>query len=113
MAYSIDYRIRAIEYYHEGHTQKEVREAFKICPSTIRDWETRIEAGSIKPNYPKTRKKRKLPSDEELIKYVDEHNDDFLYEIGEHYGCSDEAVRKALKKLGYTYKKSPKLHRTR
>lgn len=30
MAYSEDYRRRAVEYYQEGHTQGEVQAAFKI-----------------------------------------------------------------------------------
>ena len=59
----------------------------------------------MKVVYPKTRKHRKFPPDE-LVKYVDKHPDAFLVEIGAHFGCSDEAVRKALKKLGYTRKKN-------
>lgn len=104
MAYSEDYRRRAVEYYHEGHTQEEIQSVFKIHPKTLRDWEARKEAGSLRPNYPKSRKPRKLPPDD-LRQYVDEHPDGFLREIGEHFACSDEAVRKALKKLGYTRKK--------
>ena len=63
-----------------------------------------MSEGTLKPLYPKTRKPRKLPPDE-LIRYIDEHPDAFLEEIGDHFGCSDEAVRKALKKLGITRKK--------
>jgi transposase len=104
MAYSEDYRKRAIEYYHEGNTQAEVKAVFKIFPSTLRDWEIRYEAGSLKPEYPKTRKPRKLPPDE-LARYIDEHPDAFLSEIGDHFGCSEPAVSKALKKLKITRKK--------
>jgi len=104
MAYSEDYRKRAVEYYYEGKTQAEVQEAFKIFPSTLRDWRTRYEAGMLKANYPKSRKPRKLPPDA-LISYVEENPDAFLAEIGEHFGCSDVAVGKALKKLNITRKK--------
>jgi len=104
MAYSEDYRKRAVEYYHEGNTQAEVRAAFKIFPSTLRDWEARCKEGSFKPDYPKTRKARKLPPDE-LSSYVGEHPDAFLSEIGEHFRCSAQAVAKALKKLMITRKK--------
>lgn len=106
MAYSEDYRRRAVEYYHEGHTQIEVQTAFKIHRKTLRDWEAREKAVSLKPRYPKNRKPRKLPPDE-LKKYVDEHPDAFLREIGGQFGCGKEAVRKALKKIGYTRKKRP------
>ena len=104
MAYSEDYRKRAIEYYYEGHTQAEVFETFRVYPRTIRDWETRMMAGSLKASYPKTRKPRKLlPS--ELVNYLNEHPDAFLSEIGEYFHCSAEGVRKALKKLKITRKK--------
>ena len=104
MAYSEDYRNRTIEYYHEGHTQAEVFTAFKVYPKTIRQWEARKAAGTLKAEYPKIKKPRKLPPDE-LARYMDEHPDDFLEEIGEHFQCSAEAVRKALKKLIITRKK--------
>jgi len=106
MAYSEDYRKRAIEYYHAGHTQAEVFEIFKIHPSTIRDWEARIEAGNLKPSYPKTRKARKLPP-EKLAQFINENPDALLVEIGNHFDCSAEAVRQALVKLKITYKKNP------
>jgi len=105
MAYSEDYRKRTIEYRQEGHTLAEVFRVFKVYPGTIRDWEARMKAGTLKPNYPKTRKPRKLPPDE-LVSYVDNHPDAFLEEIGEHFHCSAEAVRKALKRLKITYKKN-------
>ena len=111
MAYSEDYRKRAVEYYHEGKTQEQVKEVFKIARSTLRDWEARYEAGSLKPSYPKTRKKPKLPSDQ-LMRYIDVHPDAFLSEIGTHFGCSAEAVRKALVKLNITQKKDGLLQRT-
>jgi len=104
MAYSEDYRKRAIEYYHEGNTQKEVQDVFKITPPTLRDWIARQEAGCLLPSYPKTRKARKLPLDE-LKKYVEANPDAFLHEIAAYFGCSDTAVSKRLKKLGITFKK--------
>jgi transposase len=104
MAYSEDYRKRAVEYYQEGHTQAEVEEAFKISPNTLRDWETRMEEGDLKPSYPKSRRPRKLPPDE-LLAYVEENPDAFLKEIGAHFGASDVAVGKALRKLNVTRKK--------
>ena len=104
MAYSEDYRKRVIEYKQEGHTQAEVYEAFKVYPRTVREWEARKAAGTLKAEYPKNHKPRKLPLDE-LARYIDEHPDDFLEEIGEHFNCSGEAVRKALRKLKITRKK--------
>ena len=105
MAYSLDYRKRTLEYYGEGHTQAEVLEVFKVHPATLRNWRIRESEGTLKASYPKTRKPRKIPPDE-LRKYVDEHPDHYLKEIGAHFGSSGEAVRKALKKLKITVKKN-------
>jgi transposase len=104
MAYGEDYRKRTVEYYHEGHTQAEVHDVFKVHPKTLRDWETRMEKGDLKPSYPRTRKPRKLPPDE-LLAYVEQNPDDFLAEIGAHFGASDVAVGRALRKLKITQKK--------
>jgi hypothetical protein len=70
-----------------------------------------MKTGRLKPSYPKTRKPRKLPPDE-LTQYIYDHPDAFLVEIGEHFKCSVEAVRKALLKLNITRKKNSKLRRT-
>ena len=70
MAYSEDYRKRAIEYYHEGNTQKEVGDVFGVDPKTLRDWIARQETGCLRAVFPKTRATCKLPLDE-LRKYVE------------------------------------------
>jgi hypothetical protein len=38
MAYSVDFREAAIEYWQAGHNEKELYEAFKIYPSRIYEW---------------------------------------------------------------------------
>jgi transposase len=108
MAYSEDYRRRTVEYRREGHTLEEVYAAFKIYPGTIRDWEARMDGGSLKPSYSETRSPRKLPPDA-LIQYIEEHPDAFLSEIGDYFQCSAEAVRKALKKHKITRKKKRRI----
>ena len=40
-----------------------------------------------------------------ITRYVEENPDAFNAEIGDFFGCSDEAVRKALIKLNITRKK--------
>jgi len=71
----------------------------------LREWEARHISGNLKPNYPKTRKRRL--SSEESGKYIDENPDAFLVEIGKYFDCCAEAVRKALKRYGLTLKKRP------
>ena len=104
MAYNMDFKKRAIANHQEGHTQNEVSAVFDIHTATIREWEARLAAGKLEPEYPKTRKPRKLPPDE-LKRYYEENPDAFLEEAGAHFGCSAEAVRKALKKHKITRKK--------
>jgi transposase len=111
MAYSVDYRKRAVEYYREGHTEAEVSDAFKIGPPTLHDWEARYDRGDLAAQYPKSRAPRKIPL-HELVVYVDAHPEDFQREIGEHFKCSHQAVSKALAKMGYTNKKNGRLCRT-
>ena len=45
MAYSKDYRERAVAYKNEGHTFKQLREAFGIPPETYYDWQKKIDSG--------------------------------------------------------------------
>jgi transposase len=56
MAYSIDFRRKAIEYWESGHTKEELYEAFGIYPSRVYMWrKLEKETGALKPQYPKTR----------------------------------------------------------
>ena len=43
MAYSMDYRLRAVEYKDEGHTFKELRETFKIPAISYYAWKRKQE----------------------------------------------------------------------
>lgn len=52
----------------------------------------------------RNRPPKKLPPDE-LREYVENHPDAYLSEIGEHFDCTGEAVRQALKSMGITRKK--------
>jgi transposase len=59
MAYSIDFRRKAIEYMDKGHTKEELYQAFGIYPSRISEWrELQKETGGLKPGYRKTRSRK-------------------------------------------------------
>ena len=45
MAYSIDFIKRAASYKQEGHTLKQLREAFGIPAETYYDWKEKLENG--------------------------------------------------------------------
>jgi transposase len=48
MAYRIDYKKRAVAYRQEGHTLKQVREAFGIPAETYYDWQKNLNKGIMK-----------------------------------------------------------------
>lgn len=50
-------------------------------------------------------KPRKI-DDEALLKDVQEHPYDYLYERARRFGCTDMGIHKALKRLGITRKKT-------
>ena len=105
MAYSIDFRKRALAYMDEGHTYEELYEAFKIYPSAISKWRKLLsETGTLKPQYRKTRS-RKIDK-EKLLQAVEEKPDAYLSELAKPYDCTEQAVFYALKKLDITVKKN-------
>ena len=105
MAKSLDFRERVLEYYiNEGHTIRETAAVFKVGKTTIENWEALLaETGSLEKR-PLNRTFKKIDP-EKLKTYVNEHNDDTLREIAEHFNCTIHAVDQALKKLKITYKK--------
>jgi transposase-like protein len=50
MAYSVDFRKRALDFMDEGHTYAQLYASFKIYPAAIEDWRKLLEqTGSLKP----------------------------------------------------------------
>jgi len=104
MAYSIDFRKRAIEYMDAGHTGKELYEAFKIYPSAIERWRKLLyETGTLELQYNGTRTGKIDLS--KLQKAVEERPDAYLSELAIQFGCTKQAVFYALKRLEITVKK--------
>lgn len=105
MAYSMDFRKRAIEFLNEGHTGKELYAAFKIWPSTAYRWQRLLEKNdSLKPEYRKTRK-RKIDLTE-LERVLERKPDMTLPELAIVFNCTKQAVHAALKKAKITLKKN-------
>ena len=105
MAYSIDFRKRAVEFVEEGHTEKELRSAFKVCPSTVYRWRKLLEKNdSLRPEYRETRK-RKIDI-AELERVLERKPDMTLPELAIVFNCTKQAVHTALKKAKITLKKN-------
>ena len=112
MSYPIKYRKRVIEYRQEGHTLEETSNIFAVAISTIRRWEQQLkEKGDLETKALNRTFKKIAP--EKLKEYIDEHPDAYLKEIAEVFGCSDTAIRKALKRLNITRKKNKNLQRAK
>ena len=104
MAYSEDLRKKVMEYLESGCSQVSAQKVFNVSLSAIKGWKKQYaETGSLK-NKPLNRTFKKLDP-EKLTAYVNEHPDAYLKEIAEVFGCTDEAVRIALKNLKITRKK--------
>ena len=104
MAYSIDYRKRAIEFMEEGHSAKELYEAFRIYPSNVNRWRKLLaKTNSLKPQYAKTRR-RKIDK-QKLAEVLERTPDLTLPELARMFGCTKQSIDAALKKLRITRKK--------
>ena len=109
-AYSLDLRKLVVAYVEEGHSQAEAARQFKLHPGTVSKWiKLKNTTGSLKA-IPVPRSPHKLPLDA-LEEYVQKHPDAFLREIAAHFGCGKDAVARALKKLGFTRKKTKNLQK--
>jgi transposase len=105
MAYSIDYKKRAVEYKDKGHTFDELREAFGIQPVTYYQWKERLENGYYEKKHTRERL-RKI--DKDVLRHaVANKPDAYLYELAQIFGCTPQAVFYMLEKLKITLKKRP------
>jgi len=106
MAYSEDFRRKALEAVRRGHTKTAVREMLGLASTTLGDWETlEKETGSLH-NRTLDRKPTKIENDE-LRKYCEDNPFATHIEAADHFGCSEAGIRKAKKRLGITRKKRP------
>ena len=104
MAYSMDYKQRAVAYKQEGYTFKQLREAFGIPSETYYQREKKLQSGYYEMPI-KRERKRKIDK-EALRQAVADKPDAFLKAYAEPFGCTPAAVFYALEKLDITRKKS-------
>jgi transposase-like protein len=105
MAYSVDFRRKAIEFVDKGHTGKELKEVFGIYPSEIAKWRKLLaETGSLEPQYKETRSGKIDMT--KLKTAVEEQPDAYLHELAKQFGCTKQAIFYALKRLKKKKKKN-------
>ena len=90
--------------YRTTHTLEKTSKTFDISVSALRDWEKiQKEKGSLEPKEVK-RKGRKIKK-AELKADVDKYPEDFNWERAVRFKCTEEAIRKAMKRHNLTRKK--------
>lgn len=105
MAKSVDLRTAAVKYHKSGfHTYAETAKVFGVGSSTIYAWVQKFERTGSLENKPLNRTFKKIDP-ERLRTYVREHPDDTQEEIAKAFGCCNQAISKAFKRLGITRKK--------
>ncbi len=104
MAYSVDFREKAIEYWNKGHTKEELYEAFGIYPSRVNDWKRLLrETGTLETQYRETRNRKISPV--RLEQELERNPDLTLPELAKIFNCTKQAVDAACKRLKITRKK--------
>ena len=105
MAYSVDLRMKAVKHYlGSGHTFAQTGQIFDVGATTVRSWVVQYEETGDLSNKPLNRGFKKIDP-EKLRTYVKEHPDATQQEIADEFGCCNQAVSKALKRLDITRKK--------
>lgn len=114
-AYSQDLRDRVLAAYDRGMKTKEIATVFDVSPAWARRVKQRREEfGETSPRPCGGRTHFKVER-ERLAELVCAHPDATLKELGTMLGveCAESAICKALKKLGFTYKKRRSTRRNR
>lgn len=104
MSKSVDFREAAVAYKLKGHTLKETADVFGVSVSAVGEWVKKYKETGDLSNKPLNRAFKKIDP-EKLRAHLKEHPDDTQREIAETFGCCNQAVSKAMKRLGITRKK--------
>ena len=95
MAYSIDFRQKALDHYEQHGNISQTARTFRITNRTLYQWiALKKETGSLQHRTKGGNSER--IDKEELRRYVAEHPDAYQYEIAQHLGCTASNV-------GYKY----------
>ena len=100
MTYSADFRAQVIKSVkQQGMSIRHASAFYDISKATLQNW---LKDPSIK--LTRNKPPSKIPN-EALLKDVEQHPDDYLYERAQRFGCSKSGIEAALKRLGISQKK--------
>ena len=100
MTYSADFRDQVVK--NVKQKDMSIRQAcvfYNISKTTLQRW---LKDPSIK--LTRNKPPSKIPN-EALLKDVEQHPDDYMYERAQRFGCSKSGIEAALKRLGISQKK--------
>ena len=105
MAYTKKFREEVMKQIDEGKTISGTARQFSIGTTTIKEWKRlREETGTLEKR-PLDRKFKKIDP-EKLKEVVEEKPDSYQREMADQFKCSQNAISKALNKMGISRKKN-------
>jgi transposase-like protein len=103
MSYDKKFKERAIEYHAEGNSVRKTASTFGISPNTLNEWLKKHRlSGDLGRRY---RSYKPAIAEESLVEYLKNNPSAYQSEIGEHFGCHQSVVCRALKRYNITRKK--------
>ena len=106
--YSLDLRIRAMNFIEKGTSIKKVSKIFELSISTLKLWIKRKEKnGSIeaKVGYQKGHS-HKVINEAAFLNEIHKNPSITLEELGKIFGCSRSSTHRFTQKIGLSYKKN-------
>lgn len=108
--YSLDFRVRAVEFVLEGGSRSEACRIFKISSGTLFNWIKQFRlTGDLSPR-PKGSKPWKLDHTA-VLDYFKTHEDATLREAADHFDTAHSVIDYILRKHKITRKKNHALRR--
>ena len=104
MAYDKKLKTRAIAYHDEGNSIRKTSQVFKISPNTLNTWLKQYRTEGELTTKPRVHKHGKI-KEQDLITYLSANPDAYQHEMAKHFGVSQAAICKALKRFKITRKK--------
>lgn len=99
-----------MKFIDKGNSIRKTAEQFEIGETTIKEWKKLRKETGLLEKRPLNRPHKKIDP-EKLRAYLKENPDAYQYEIAEAFGCVQNAVFVALKRLGITRKKNERIRR--
>ena len=103
MAYDKKYKQRVLAYHEEGNSIRKTSKLFAISPNTLNTWLKQYRTQGEFTSKPRSSESK--ISEQEMLSYLADKPDAYQSEMAEHFGVTQAAISKTLKKYKITRKK--------